>query len=894
MATTPELHEPQIAAARAQAWHQNWQAVAPQTTPQAEAQIETQSGTQSDNQAEAPLRLTAETQLHAGSDEEPALESDDSESGDELESSEEDDETESDDDAEFDDGSESDDDSESEDESESGDDYDSDDESDSDGESESDENEDDFESDNESESEPVPATQPTAGAAASPTPATSTGSRILTLEAARDFVNSCGILLFGPRSLGAPAPSLVEATLGAAKSSVTAGESEIARSLVARLVAEGSAVPLNLLGGPGDVPDFIVSTAAFPFVFTLRGDKGWKRAPETSGAVKVTTLALHVYEVLTEKGSLTVAEIVNEVGREITDSAVVRALSELWALVRVIPSLGQGEGATRWELTTARFLKAVKAGANAGQPTALSALISLYLGQAFLATEDEICAYLSPLTARSRVRDVLHGLSAGRQLSEAVLEGKTVLFLPDSLPDFSAATPAPSYIAARNSAAGSARNEASAGHAAVDAASGASVSTERIRRFDGGSDAGRDRSFRGKPAARPDSRFGGGAGRGPRPSRPASRGEDRPFGNRPARPSNDRPARPFNDRPARPSAGAPSREGAGDRPSFSRPWDEEKRDRPARPSGDRPAFGARDSRPPRREAGSSERPAFGNRDRGDRPTFRRDSPGSAPPFRPRPENGGKDRPFRSSFGAGENAASYGDRGPRTPREEGRPPRREASGFLPRRDARDASGDRPRPFRPSGDRPSGDRPSGPRPSRPRSSDASGSFAPRQNFDRPSREGGSDSGRSFGGGGGFRPREQRSEGFRPREDRAGGPPRSGDRGPQGRPPFREGGSGKPFGERPQRSFGDRPERGSDGPRSRPAGQGADRGAFRPNGFSDRPSRGPAGGSGGFKRGPGGPGRAPGSFSRGPGGADRGPGGADRGPGSFKRGPRPEDEA
>ena len=208
-------------------------------------------------------------------------------------------------------------------------------------ESESDEDKDDFESDDESESEPIPATQ----AAASLTPATSTGSRILTLEAARDFVNSCGILLFGPRPLGAPAPSLVEATLGAAKSSVTAAESETARSLVARLVAEGSAVPLNLLGGPGDVPDFIVSTAAFPFVFTLRGDKGWKRAPETSGAVKVTTLALHVYEVLTEKGALTVAEIVNEVGREITESAVIRALSELWALVRVIPSLGQGEGA---------------------------------------------------------------------------------------------------------------------------------------------------------------------------------------------------------------------------------------------------------------------------------------------------------------------------------------------------------------------------------------------------------------------------------------------------------------------------------------------------------------------------------------------------------------------
>ena len=95
-----------------------------------------------------------------------------------------------------------------------------------------------------------------------------------------------------------PAPSLVEATLGRAVSAPTAAESETARGLVARMTAEGSALPLNLLGWPGDVPDFVVSAQAFSYVFTLRGDKNWKQPPGTSGTVKVSPLALKVYEAL--------------------------------------------------------------------------------------------------------------------------------------------------------------------------------------------------------------------------------------------------------------------------------------------------------------------------------------------------------------------------------------------------------------------------------------------------------------------------------------------------------------------------------------------------------------------------------------------------------------------
>ena len=59
------------------------------------------------------------------------------------------------------------------------------------------------------------------------------------------------------------------------------------------------------------------------------------------------------------------------------DSAVLRALSELWAIQRVIPVPDPDGAPAKWELLTGRFVRHLKAGANAGQPTALSALLSL-------------------------------------------------------------------------------------------------------------------------------------------------------------------------------------------------------------------------------------------------------------------------------------------------------------------------------------------------------------------------------------------------------------------------------------------------------------------------------------------------------------------------------------
>ena len=134
------------------------------------------------------------------------------------------------------------------------------------------------------------------------------GEALLTFENLRSWINAAGLALYNPRAtqLPAPAPSMVEAVLGTANAAPTLADAEQARSLLARLIAEGAAVPLNLLGNPTgtgtETPDFIAATAVLPYIFTLRGDKAWKLPPATSGPSKVSPLALATYTAPRRKG----------------------------------------------------------------------------------------------------------------------------------------------------------------------------------------------------------------------------------------------------------------------------------------------------------------------------------------------------------------------------------------------------------------------------------------------------------------------------------------------------------------------------------------------------------------------------------------------------------------
>ncbi len=663
---------------------------------------------------------------------------------------------------------------------------------------------------------------------------------ILTYDDAAAWFDNINFCLFLPRhtQLAAPAPSFVEACMGTVRAQPPADAIAPAMDLAVRLVDAGRAIPLNLLGTFSEQPDFLITPDVLPWIVAVRGDRHWKTAPTGRG---IAPIVLRTWEALDKQGAQTAVELRELLGRELTEAAVLRALIELWTTLRAAPAYTAGEP-TRWSLLKNRYAPQLATAANTAQPTALSALLSIYLRSAVAATGEEAEIFLSPLTARSRIRDVVHGMTAARQFGTMSVGPNTLLFVEGSLPDTIPGTaPAPS---AEPSAEGSAESAAP---------TPASPQQDRARR----------------EAIRKYSRDDAGSTRPPRREfRPAASG-DKPRGEQPTR----RPpaGRPFEKREGavpkpwqKPAAPVRSRE---DRPKFPSPpqatGEETARPassaRPTRPAGpgrpfqkDRAASG-RSPFPRRDKPFDRPRPSFGARSAGPRSDSRSgpgsDSRSGARPFnRPRPSaphEGGTRPPRRPA----PPSATPDSGTPGAPQKFLRPgpgmPRFDAAerASRPSRPPSPRSGPgRSGPGRPSFSRSGPGRPGTGRPASGRP--APGKFGPRKpGFSKP---GFSKSGPPRSGA----PRTGAPRTGAPRS----GPPRSGP-GKFGPAKF---GASKSGPGKPRPSFGAAKRGPGDFPKRRSAAPSAKR-TFRPGG----PPRGPAR-SGPSAR----PGAPPRKFSRKPG--------------------------
>ena len=489
-----------------------------------------------------------------------------------------------------------------------------------------------------------------------------------------------GIALFLPRhtQLPSPAPSLVEACQGAPSVTPTAAAIAQATELLVRLVSERRLVPLNLLGTFSEQPDFLVTPEVLPWVAAVRGDRQWKTAP----GGRSSPIVLRTYEALDREGELTTIQVREKLGHEITEAAALRALMELWSGLRAMPVYAQGEP-TRWTLLRNRFATQLATGANTAQTTALSALVSLYLHSAVAATAEEAEIFLSPLTARSRIREVLHGMTGTRQLGATTVASQTLLFVEGSLPETVAETdpagtaaPAPRVAGPRP------------GPRAIPRKGPRPTKWELPAR-DARPQADQSRPWQKKPAAAHRLQPGAeGPGHGTRPSggaRPGP-GPDRPrresgpgFGQRPEgrpRPAAG-PRAVSGPRPSGPrtgSSGPRFRSGFGARPgnAGAKPWQKRGTDSFRAKTFSKPKFegggdqGAED-RPkpevgpqlePRWRGPKAGPPRFGKERTSESKPRWRDQKAGPPPFR-KDREGGEKRPWqkRPAFGGARPAGA---------------------------------------------------------------------------------------------------------------------------------------------------------------------------------------------------------------------------------------------
>ncbi len=201
------------------------------------------------------------------------------------------------------------------------------------------------------------------------------------------------------------APSFVEAVAGRPEATPDQKTIAHAEDLLVRLENDGVAVRLNLLGQPGEQPDFVVAGWVLPYVYALRGDRDWRRSPQLTGSRQVSQLAVQAYKQL-EAGDATISQLKQALGREVSESAVIRAITELWQQLRIIPVIAARGQAAKWQLLRTRFQKAIAEGASTSQVTAISVLASIYLQAVIAASMEDVELFLAPLTARSKIREV--------------------------------------------------------------------------------------------------------------------------------------------------------------------------------------------------------------------------------------------------------------------------------------------------------------------------------------------------------------------------------------------------------------------------------------------------------------------------------------------------------
>jgi hypothetical protein len=266
------------------------------------------------------------------------------------------------------------------------------------------------------------------------------GNGTLTLEDSRTWIEETGLCLFLPRRQfsSAVAPSFVEAVAGERNPTPDPQKIALAEELLVRLELDGVAVRLNLLGQPGEQPDFVVASWVLPYVYALRGDRDWRRSPQLTGSRQVSPLAIQAYKLL-EAGDLTIPQLKHTLGREVTEGAVLRAITELWQQLRIIPVISAPGQAAQWQLLRQRFQKAIAEGASTSQVTAISVLASIYLQAVIAAGMEDVEMFLAPLTARSKVREVLRGLVATRQVHTISLGHAPHYYVAGTLPEFAVA-----------------------------------------------------------------------------------------------------------------------------------------------------------------------------------------------------------------------------------------------------------------------------------------------------------------------------------------------------------------------------------------------------------------------------------------------------------------------
>jgi 23S rRNA pseudouridine2605 synthase len=256
------------------------------------------------------------------------------------------------------------------------------------------------------------------------------GNPVRTVEDARSFVELVGFCLMYPERLLPLTPSFIGAYAGTAaglpdaRHAFADPRAQEATELMVRLLRERSAFEMILTGDT----TLVVAAPLFPFFYALTGDRTPKAPPKTKAqGAAVSELSARVFAALQKHGPLSKNQLQAEIGGEPSLTALDRALSELWSILKITRvDYRAGEGAF-WDVLYRWAPEPVKEGVQISQQEAVSALVSKYLEAVVAADQEEIEQFFSHLTSRSKIREAVNALLQTRELSFVTVGSRTLI-----------------------------------------------------------------------------------------------------------------------------------------------------------------------------------------------------------------------------------------------------------------------------------------------------------------------------------------------------------------------------------------------------------------------------------------------------------------------------------
>jgi hypothetical protein len=258
------------------------------------------------------------------------------------------------------------------------------------------------------------------------------GNAVRTLEQARAFIAEVGFCVMYPERSLHGVPSFMGAYAGSAeglpdaKHAFADPRSREATDLMVRLLRERSAYEMPLFPGT----DLIVAASLFPYFYALVADQTPKAPPKVRAqGTRVSPLAVDVFLAIQKDGPLSKDRLRELVSRELSDAALDRALGELWSILKIVRVDYREQEGALWDVLYRWSGDVVKEALDISEPEAISALLSKFLETMVAASQEEIEAFFTHVTSRSKVREAINALLSARELSFVGAGPKTLIRL---------------------------------------------------------------------------------------------------------------------------------------------------------------------------------------------------------------------------------------------------------------------------------------------------------------------------------------------------------------------------------------------------------------------------------------------------------------------------------